>query len=294
MIIVVSALYLLLPPRLKLFYNLDAAHLAEKDPSGTWGNMTCPQCGSQLEGIILDPDDPQMLDEPWRFAYYCRQEDIFWVADMPGWYFAGWYGPFDAYWKTRNTAATSFLIISGIALVLVAIKDQRVNEEASALNINEKMKPLASFKKLAIIGLGLSILGLLLPWGKEHYLPVHGVGQGYMLGIELLLGTQVIVGCIIAAIFSFFYVTRGKKYWLVPVLLGGLFAMCSTLAWMLNPGAEALHWSWVEGYGFTLVSTHFSYIEEIVDFGAYVSLIGSFITSSNAIIWLRWKHSLYA
>jgi len=123
-ILVASAFYLLLPPQLKLSYVLDAAHLAEKDPEGTWGNMTCPQCGSELERIILDPDDPQMQDEPWRFAYYCRQEDIFWVADMPGWYFAGWYGPFNAFWKIRNTTAISIIIISGVGLVLVAIMDR--------------------------------------------------------------------------------------------------------------------------------------------------------------------------
>jgi hypothetical protein len=63
------------------------------------------------------------------------------------------------------------------------------------------MRTLAVFKRLVFAGLGLNILGLLLPWGKEYYLPVLGVGQGYLLGIELLLGTQVIVGCIITAVF---------------------------------------------------------------------------------------------
>ena len=88
-VLVISTAYLLLPPQLKLFYVLDDAHLAEAEPQGTFSNMTCPQCGSQLESIVIDPQDPQAIDEPWRTAVYCTQEDIFWVEDMPGWYFAG-------------------------------------------------------------------------------------------------------------------------------------------------------------------------------------------------------------
>lgn len=123
MVLAISAFYLLLPPQLKLSYALHDTHLAETEPEGTWENMTCPQCGSKLEAIVIDPDDPQMQDEPWRFAYYCRQEDMFWIADMPGFYFAGWYGPFDAHWRLTNTVAVIISIISVIALFLLALKD---------------------------------------------------------------------------------------------------------------------------------------------------------------------------
>ena len=123
-VLTISALYLLLPPQLKLSYVIDDAHLAEASPQGTWSNMTCPQCMSQLERIVLDPPDPLMTDEPWRYAYYCRQEDIFWVADMPGMYFAGWYGPFKANLRLTNTVAVCLVIISGVALVLLAIRDK--------------------------------------------------------------------------------------------------------------------------------------------------------------------------
>lgn len=149
---------------------------------------------------------------------------------------------------------------------------------------SEKIRTLLSFKNFVITGLVLSILGLFLPWGKERYLPWYGVVRGYVLGIELWLGTQVFVGCIVAGVCSFFYVTREKKYWLVPVWLAGLFAMYSTLVWIVNPNAATLHWGWVEVHSFRLVSNP-GYIEETVDFGAYMSLIGSFIISSSAFVW---------
>ena len=121
----ISTVYLLFPHQLKLSYVIDDAHLSEVDLQGTWSNMTCPQCGSQLEGIVIDPDDPQMIDEAWRFAYYCRQEDIFWVCNFPGGISSPrWYGPFNAYWKSTNPVAISIVIISGVALVLLAIRDK--------------------------------------------------------------------------------------------------------------------------------------------------------------------------
>jgi len=124
-ILVISTAYLLLPPQLKLSYVVDGTHLAEAEPQGTWSNMTCPQCGSQLERIVIDPDDPQMIDDAWRYAAYCRQEDLFWVADMPGFYFAGWYGPFDAHlFGLKNTVAMYIVVISGVSLILLAIRDK--------------------------------------------------------------------------------------------------------------------------------------------------------------------------
>jgi hypothetical protein len=64
-----------------------------KIPSGTWGDKRCPKCGEKLEHIVIDPDDPNMVDEPWRYGYYCQKHNEFWIADMPG-MTVNWYGPF--------------------------------------------------------------------------------------------------------------------------------------------------------------------------------------------------------
>lgn len=129
-VLVISTAYLLLPPQLKLSYVLDDAHLAEVEPQGTWRNMTCPQCESQLEEIVmLRSDTPiQKLDSPWRYACYCRYEDIFWVFDFPGGVsFPRWYGPFNAYWKLTNIVASSLVTISCVALVLLVTKEKRLD-----------------------------------------------------------------------------------------------------------------------------------------------------------------------
>jgi len=126
-VIAISMSYLLLPPQLKLSYVLDDAHLAETEPQGWWGHMICPQCGSTLERIVIIEMEQQCCDFPWRDAYYCRQEDIFWVADCPGIVFAGWYGPFNAYWKLPKIVASSSIIISGVALVLLAMRDMPIH-----------------------------------------------------------------------------------------------------------------------------------------------------------------------
>lgn len=134
-VLVVSMAYLLLPPRLKLSYVIDEAHLAKTEPQGTWSNMTCPQCGSQLEEIVIIPADPQIMDKPWRVACYCRQEDIFWVYDFPGGIsYSRWYGPFDAHLRLTNAVAISIVIISGVALVLLAIRDRGLMKRYLILN----------------------------------------------------------------------------------------------------------------------------------------------------------------
>lgn len=126
--LVIYMAYLLFPPQRKLFYIIDDDHFTEAQPQGTWSNMTCPQCGSQLEQIVIDPADPQKCDDSWRFAYYCREEDLFWVADMPGIFFAGWYGPFDAHLRLTNAIAIFILISSGAALVLLFIGDKGLSK----------------------------------------------------------------------------------------------------------------------------------------------------------------------
>lgn len=90
-VLVGSTTYLLFPPQLKLFYVINSDHLSEVEPHGTWLNMTCPQCGSQLKRVVLDPDNPQIMDDTWMFAYHCRKEEMFWIADTPGFDFAEWY-----------------------------------------------------------------------------------------------------------------------------------------------------------------------------------------------------------
>jgi len=122
-VLVISTVYLLLPPQLKLSYVLDDIHLAETEPQGTWSNLTCPQCGSQLEEIGIKPS--HKVDAAWRYAYYCRQEDVFWVFDFLGGIgYARWYGPFNAHWKLTNTVAFTIVVISGVAIVVLTIRDR--------------------------------------------------------------------------------------------------------------------------------------------------------------------------
>jgi hypothetical protein len=73
-----SMVYPLLPSRLKLSYLIDNTHVAEKEPQGTWLNMTCPQCKSPLEKIVIY--NSEHTDAAWRFAFYCRRDDIFWCT----------------------------------------------------------------------------------------------------------------------------------------------------------------------------------------------------------------------
>ncbi len=98
-VIVIAIVYFLIPKSIICTnYVLDEEHLItdeSKRPQGTWRDMKSPNDGSKLEQIIIDPDDPNIMDEPWRYAYYSKTENIFWVADMPGMSFGGWYGPFE-------------------------------------------------------------------------------------------------------------------------------------------------------------------------------------------------------
>jgi hypothetical protein len=121
--IVLSTVYLLLPSQLKLSYIIDNTHIAKIEPQGTWLNMTCPQCKSKLEKIgIYTSED---TDAAWRVAFYCRQDDIFWVYDFPGGISESrWYGPFSAYWKITDTAAIGIIIISSVIIVLMVTRDK--------------------------------------------------------------------------------------------------------------------------------------------------------------------------
>ena len=80
-------------------YVLDEAHLLfnrEKVPYNDNGVLKSPWDGSELERIIIDPDDPEIQDEPWRHAYYSEAEDTFWIAEMPG-EFLQWFGPYSGH-----------------------------------------------------------------------------------------------------------------------------------------------------------------------------------------------------
>lgn len=132
-VLVLSTVYLLLPSGLKLSYVLDDAHLTDVIPQVTQSNITCPQCGSQLDSIALISAEKGVIDAAWRVAYFCGQEDVFWVADCPGLYFAGWYGPFyGRLFELRNIIALSLLILSGAALILLVIGDKILMKKATA------------------------------------------------------------------------------------------------------------------------------------------------------------------
>jgi len=132
----------------------------------------------------------------------------------------------------------------------------------------------------SVIGLILSISGLFLPWGKEEWGSGLGARGDYFLGIELLPGTFALVGCAVTAVFLLLYMRKNKRYLFVLVLLGGLMTIFSSLAWIVNPNDLAWHWEWHQEYGIILIiSLGISYK---VLYGAYISLIGSVLTSSSA------------
>jgi hypothetical protein len=133
-----------------------------------------------------------------------------------------------------------------------------------------------------VVGLFLSILGLFLPWAKEESGPWFMAGQGYLLGVLLLLGTMALISNIAAAIFLVLHVKRKQRYWLVPVLLDGLTASFCSLAWISNPDVLGWHWDWLQEYGLVLsITSMYSYK---VLYGAYISLAGSITTLVGAIL----------
>jgi len=86
--------------------------------------MTCPQCKSPLEKIVIYTSEH--TDAAWRFAFYCRQDDIFWVYDFPGGISESrWYGPFNAYWKITNATDIGIIIISCLIIVVMVNRDKR-------------------------------------------------------------------------------------------------------------------------------------------------------------------------
>ncbi|MCX6818078.1 MAG: hypothetical protein NTU57_04440 [Candidatus Aenigmarchaeota archaeon] len=98
--IVICGVYFLIPKNIICTnFVLDDAHKiidSSKTPQG-WGdqNPRSPNDNSTLTKIILDSDDPNIMDEPWRYAFYSGNENIFWIVDMPGELLGGWYGPFE-------------------------------------------------------------------------------------------------------------------------------------------------------------------------------------------------------
>lgn len=114
-----SLAYLLLPVQSRLFYALDDVHHARVEPQGNWSDMVCPLCGMKLERIVIDPAEPQVVDEPWRYAYYCQRDDLFWVASYPGGISSlVWYGPFNAYWRLTNAIAISISVICSVSIIV--------------------------------------------------------------------------------------------------------------------------------------------------------------------------------
>ncbi|MBT6691597.1 hypothetical protein HOB10_04670 [Candidatus Parcubacteria bacterium] len=77
-------------------YVLDETHAVfnrDQIPYKEDGKMKSPWDKSELELIVIDPDDPEIMDEPWRYAYYSKNDDTFWIAEMPG-KFLQWFGPY--------------------------------------------------------------------------------------------------------------------------------------------------------------------------------------------------------
>lgn len=118
-----------------------------------------------------------------------------------------------------------------------------------------------------IIGLSMSVLGLLFPWAEEEYLPVLGSAP-ILLGAQLWIGWVSFVGCVIAA-GSFFFRLKNAELWRTLILAGGLLILFSSLALIVFPDLASL-----EKWG---------YISYRASYGAYISLSGSILIVSGAI-----------
>ncbi len=119
LLLVTCVVYLILPRSLKLVYVLDSDHLASIVPEGTFVNMTCPYDDSTLTRLVLIEEEGG-ADAPWRAAFICENENIFWIANYRG----GvdkilWYGPFDASYDAANIIASVGAAISGVTLIAV-------------------------------------------------------------------------------------------------------------------------------------------------------------------------------
>lgn len=133
-----------------------------------------------------------------------------------------------------------------------------------------------------VSGLVLSISGVFLPWGKRELVSHFMAWRVYLVGVQLLLGTIALMGGAVAAIFLLLHAKKKQRYWLVPVLLGGLITLFCSLVWISNPNAYAWYWDWHQEYG--LVPFRTGHIPYKVLYGAYISLAGSITTSIGAIL----------
>jgi len=142
--------------------------------------------------------------------------------------------------------------------------------------LNEKLHFIVN-----VIGLFLSVCGSILPWGNELYLPIFYIGVepwNYIIGIELTLGQFAFFSSIIAAISLAVYWISRNKYALVFVFAGGLTTTLCSLLWIISPGfLEPI-----------------SYIKYTVSYGAYVSLMGGWVTLIGVILNFLWRRKLYA
>lgn len=120
-VLIACIVYIALPLSLKLAYVLDEAHLATIRPEGNFANMTCPYDGSTLTQIVILQEEG--ADAPWRGAYVCEVEGIFWICDYQG----GigkihWYGPFEATWGEANLLAAIGVALSATAFIVFLAK----------------------------------------------------------------------------------------------------------------------------------------------------------------------------
>lgn len=118
----------------------------------------------------------------------------------------------------------------------------------------------------SLIGLVLSLCGLFLPWGERKWIPWI-MGPDYLLGVELTLGQIALIGCIVTGVSLAYHILRNQRHTLTFALLGGLITLVCSLTWIIKPGA--------------LIYSGWSVYYEAL-YGAYATLIGSVLVSTNA------------
>jgi len=93
-VIVITSVYFLIPKNIICTnFILDEEHLINETeiPQGTWKEKTCPN-GDKVEYItLIESKGP---DSAWRKILYCKEDKVFWVADMWG-FGLNWYGLFE-------------------------------------------------------------------------------------------------------------------------------------------------------------------------------------------------------
>lgn len=138
LVMVACIIYLVLPRSLKLIHTLDLVHQATIHPEGTFTSMANPYDGSILTRIVIIQEEGG-ADVPWRAAYICEKEDIFWIIDSRGGFNKIlWYGSFDASWDKTNVLATIGAVISCIATMIVIVTRHTLKKLVRASKLHDQ------------------------------------------------------------------------------------------------------------------------------------------------------------